>query len=144
MLTTPSIWKIIYPWFLWHHILLVLLFTLWQLVLHPFCKPIFLHSFIKCWCLIKLCPRPLLFSLCTAPVDNLINSYGFDNYLHADGCQLYSSCLHFFPELQIYISKCLLNISPWIFHGHLKLNKCKVEFSVSPLKPVFLGDFLSQ
>lgn len=58
MLTTPSIWKIIYPFFLWHHILLVLLFTLWPLLLHPFCKPIFLHSFLKCWCLIRLCPRP--------------------------------------------------------------------------------------
>lgn len=71
---------------------------------------------------------PLLYTLYTTPISNIISSYNLDNHLFADDTQIY------FPvteetstEIISRVETCMYDISVWMKVNKLKLNEDKTE-----------------
>lgn len=84
-------------------------------------------------------------SVATHSLYNFINRMSFICCLYVNHSQMYVSSLDFFPKFQTHISSCLLDISAWMPHRHLKQICPKLYFSLflSP-SPICFPSFLAQ
>lgn len=84
-------------------------------------------------------------SVATPSLYNLINRMSFICCLYVNPSQMYVSGLDFFPKFHTHISSCLLDISAWMSHRHLKHICPKLYFSLflSP-SPICFPSFLAQ
>jgi exonuclease III len=74
---------------------------------------------------------PVLFTIYTAPIQNIISLHGLTGHFYADDTQLYISCK---PEdvltAKIKLEACLKDIVNWLLHNNLALNANKSELLV--------------
>ena len=92
---------------------------------------------------------PLLFTMYTSPLQNIIESYGLSNMFYADDTQIYISCkpsdiVNLIPK----VLKCINEVKEWSRLNGLKLNSTKTEVlhikcrfrSCLPLPPFEIDD----
>ena len=70
---------------------------------------------------------PLLFTLYTAPLGDLIRSYGLDFVLYADDTQLFITVEKDANDKISQLEACISGIKDWMLHNKLKLNDSKTE-----------------
>ncbi|KAL7875959.1 hypothetical protein AOLI_G00109220, partial [Acnodon oligacanthus] len=75
---------------------------------------------------------PLLFSLHTRSLGNVISFHGFSYYCYADDTQLMLSFAPSDTQVSSRISACLSDISSWMAAHHLKLSPSKTELIFIP------------
>ena len=72
---------------------------------------------------------PLLFSLYTTPLSNVIERHSVPHQLYADDTQLYVSFSANDSAGSLHsLQACLNSVQKWMFHNKLKLNPDKTEF----------------
>lgn len=89
------------------------------LVLHVLCQHSFFCLTIECGDSAKLVFSPLLHLLCVHVFSDCTHFHDFKYEWHADVSHISISSTNFF-KIQVYKSSCLLDISMWMFHKHLK------------------------
>ena len=71
---------------------------------------------------------PLVFTMYTSPLENIIDSYGFSKMLYADDTQIYVSCKSSdIGDLIPRVLSCIKEIKEWSRLNGLKLNSSKTE-----------------
>lgn len=108
--------------FLWHHFFPGFSDTFLFLFYHWYVFS--LH--VECPCWLRFHPQSLLFShYMRVSLHDVTHSCVF--IYHVYGSQLCSCSPPFSLELQIYITKCLLDNSTWMSHRHFHFNKSKLN-----------------
>ena len=69
---------------------------------------------------------PLLFTLYTSPIENIIQSHGLDCMFYADDTQVYLTCSRAQNSVDS-IEKCIQDVSRWMSANKLVLNERKTE-----------------
>ena len=78
---------------------------------------------------------PLLFSVYTTSLGDIIRSHGLSYHCYADDTQLFLSFPPNDHTVSARISSCLADISAWMKERHLQLNLSKTELIVIPASP---------
>jgi len=74
---------------------------------------------------------PMLFSLFTAPIGDIIRSSGLNYHLYADDTQVYVSCQPSkYIDTLLMLESCLESLCNWMLSNRLKLNHEKTKFIV--------------
>ena len=81
---------------------------------------------------------PILFTIYTTPLANIIRKHGIEFHLYADDTQLYiafkPSCPGSKYDSIKKLEACIEDIRKWMSHNMLKLNEDKTEFLVITIK----------
>ena len=67
---------------------------------------------------------PILFTMYTAPLSDIINNYNIRHHLYADDTQIY---VPFTQDSLTQVEECLVEVKTWMTHNKLKLNENKTE-----------------
>lgn len=125
--------------FLWHHPFPGFSDTFLFLFYHRY---FFFSLHVECPCWLRFHPQPLLFSFYMRVSLHDVTHFCIFIY-HVHGSQLCSCSPPFSLELQIYITKCLLDNSTWMSHRHFHFNKSEPKSAFFSKIPFLFGSSLA-